>query len=279
MILGQDKLLNILNSFTLDSFPKTSMIIGPYGSGKHLISKYISDMLGLQMINITKTINIDLINEIYLSTIPKIYIIESFVLKESEQNMILKFLEEPLNNSFIIVLAENKESLLPTTVNRCIQFYIQPYTKEILSEFVRETDLLPTILDICKTPGEVKEMKGDNVSKILDLTLKIIESMKKANYANMLTIIDKIKFRQSKLKEKNSEESGDKFDLFILTRVLLRTLYSKILENTDRWYLVAYNLTSQLSKNLNESLINTGLDQKYIFLQYLINMWYKSREV
>ena len=43
MIVGQDKLLNIINSCSLDTLPRTIMLLGSEGSGKKTIV-YIPEM-------------------------------------------------------------------------------------------------------------------------------------------------------------------------------------------------------------------------------------------
>ena len=62
--------------------------------------------------------------------VPKIYIIDSSTISIKEQNIILKFVEEPLKNSYIIILKNSK--LLPTILNRCQKWKFEAYSKEEL---------------------------------------------------------------------------------------------------------------------------------------------------
>ena len=118
-IIGQEKLLKKIQSISLDNFPRTLMLEGPKGSGKHIIADIIRQKLNLPLYNITKNISLDTITEICLKVEPSIYLIEGNILTEKTENVILKFLEEPLKNSFIILLVDDKASLLETVINRC----------------------------------------------------------------------------------------------------------------------------------------------------------------
>ena len=48
-IIGQTKLINRINSFTIDSLPHSILMIGDLGCGKHTLCKYIADKFGLEI--------------------------------------------------------------------------------------------------------------------------------------------------------------------------------------------------------------------------------------
>ena len=61
-LVGQKKLLNILNSYTLDTLPKTLLFIGEDGCGKRTFAIYLANQLKLELVNITdKCSDVDLI--------------------------------------------------------------------------------------------------------------------------------------------------------------------------------------------------------------------------
>lgn len=39
-MIGQEKILNKLKSYTINTLPKNLLFLGPYGSGKHSVEKY-----------------------------------------------------------------------------------------------------------------------------------------------------------------------------------------------------------------------------------------------
>lgn len=276
MIIGQDKLLNQIKEYNLDTFPRSTMLIGKYGSGKHLVSNYISEHLQLPLSDISDKINLDTLTSIQLSTNPSIYVIDTQNITEKEQDTLLKFLEEPLKNSYIILLVSNVNRLFPTIQNRCFKLYMATYTKEILSSFIEEDTNKELILDIAETPGEVVRIKGNQLVSIIDLCNNVIDNMKKATYDNALKIIDKLNYRVRKNAAIDKNEA-EKLDLFLFVRALLKTLNQRIKNENNVWYYKAYDLTLNVKKKLDDSLVFTGWDQKPIFAQYIVNMWKASR--
>ena len=76
MIVGQKKLLAKLNNYTVDTFPRSCLIIGEKGSGKHLIASYIqNDIIKFNLIDITSNISDELIDNIYRNPNPAVYLI------------------------------------------------------------------------------------------------------------------------------------------------------------------------------------------------------------
>ena len=55
MIVGQEELLNKINTYTLDNFPHSLILVGAKGSGKNLICDYIANHLNIEIIDITKS--------------------------------------------------------------------------------------------------------------------------------------------------------------------------------------------------------------------------------
>ena len=53
---------------------------------------------------------------------------EAHLLNTAAQNKLLKTLEEPLGDSVLILLAERKDSLLPTVLSRCSTYYLEEST-------------------------------------------------------------------------------------------------------------------------------------------------------
>ena len=105
MIIGQKKLITKLDSFNLDTFPHSTLFIGEKGSGKHTIINYISEnIINLPIVDISETISYDYIDLIYRNPNPFIYLVDINKMTEKEQNILLKFVEEPLKNAYIMLL-------------------------------------------------------------------------------------------------------------------------------------------------------------------------------
>lgn len=261
-IVGQDKIINKINSLTLDTFPHSLMLVGPKGSGKFTLCKYISEHLGLESHSITNNLTLEKIDSINASVTPAIYTIDGTEIDTRAENVILKFVEEPLKNAFIIITCENKSQLLPTVVNRCQVWNLESYSKEILKQFT-DNDV---ILSIAKTPGVAKELSnlfflyGYKIEDMLALADKIYDKIANANIANILTISDKIAFK----------DEQDKFDFDLFLEVLKYSVFNKYVSTCDTKFFQAYNLTNKLYNNRYISHIN----KKQLFEHFLFDIKY-----
>lgn len=256
MIKGQEKICNRIDSLTLDLFPRTLMLVGPKGSGKHLLVDYAAKRFNLNVVDITTSLDQESIEELYNRVEPYLYIIRANDISVKEENTILKFIEEPLKNSYIILIAETDIGILQTILNRCQIWYLQNYKKEFLKEFLTTDN--EYILEIATTPGQVKELCNINFSDMLLLVNKIINNIHVASVSNTLTLTNKIKFKDEK----------DKFDVRLFVDVLMQRLVEYNRSNNDIRFTSAYYLTSELKKKLNIS----NLDYKALFDKYLINL-------
>ena len=257
-MIGQKKLLDRIDKYSLDNFPNTSLILGEDGSGKHLIAKYIADRFNVELVDITKIIDNEVIDNIYRSSSINFYLIDLDELTEKfsdkNQNMILKFIEEPLSNAFILLLAENKYTLLDTIVNRCIIFDLDKYSDEELLNFTSNRD----IIKLVRTPGKIA-LCQDTIADMSILCNKIVNDLGKANFANALTIADKF----------NYSDEYDKFDVDIFLTFLINTFFNNYKDNNNVKSLKMYLLLADEVKKLKDKRLS-----KKIFMQHLIiKLW------
>lgn len=268
MIIGQTKILNILNKYTLDTFPKSLLLIGDKGSGKHTLVKYVSDeILKLPVEDITENLNNEYINEIYRRTNPYIYLIDFSNITEKEQNIILKFIEEPLKNSYIIMIAESTFNLLNTIINRCFMLQLDKYTEEELNQIIAKYELQienkNLVLKIIKTPGQLINLNLKNILMLYDLCEKIVDKIHLANYANTLSISNKI----------NYKDNYDKFDIYLFFDMLIYLLFNRFISEKDIKYFNLYMTTVDYRKKLIDKRIN----KEYLVQNFLSNIWKQLR--
>lgn len=265
MFVGQEKLINKINSLTLDSFPSTSVLYGDFGCGKKLLVKYISDKLGLRILDITEKLTQETIEEIYEKPEVCIYLIDSNKITVKQQNMILKFLEEPLKNSFIFILCENKSKLINTVWNRCYKWEFEQYKREDLVQFIDEEhkSKMNYILSIASTPGQVKLIQTYDIENMIMLADKMFEKMSTASFPNTLTISDKVAFKDEK----------DKIDIRVFIKVLNHLILDKIRRSSEDRYLRIYHIVSDFY--VKSKVAN--VDLKYLFDSFLTKMWKASR--
>lgn len=266
-MLGQDKISKLLLK-PIVKLPKSILLVGEKGCGKHTMTREISEMNNIDVIDITKSLKLELINEILISSIPHIYLIDTSEITEREQNIILKLLEEPPMCATIILLCENKTSLLDTIINRCSTFTFEQYNKDILTTFIEDKSQSDLILSLCTTPGQIVNMHTKSIQDLKDLCDKFVTKLNIANYQNTLTISNKINF----------SDEYDKFDLVIFFRMLTNVLIEKIKDTKDielnKYYTKMYLSTNNY---VNKLLKDSRLNKQQLFENYLTSMWKVSR--
>lgn len=268
-MLGQDKISNSLLK-PIVRLPKSILLIGEQGCGKHTIVREISEMNNIDVVDITNNLTLDYINEILISPIQKIYLIDTSSITEREQNVILKLVEEPPMSATIILLCENKTSLLDTIINRCSIFTFDSYDKELLSTFVEDKEQEDLILSLCNTPGQIINMHSKNIQELKDLCEKFVTKLNVANYQNTLTIANKINF----------SDEYDKFDLIILFRMMINVLMSNIKNTNDIVLNALYvNMYFETNQFINRLLKDSRLNKQQLFDNYLTTMWKVSRGI
>ena len=254
-IIGQEKLCTWISRTNLDSFPRSLMLIGPSGAGKHLITQFIADHLNLSHIDITNKLDLSTINLMYEQVEPYIYVINANELTIKEENAILKILEEPLKNAYIILLAETQDGLLDTITNRCVVWHLNAYTKDQLKTFLTSEN--DQILEIALTPGDVIKLSSMTFNEMNDLAVKLITKIQTASISNTLSISDRI----------NWKDDYTKLDYSLFIRTLLSQIRLFIIEQPAQQLLSLYRLTADLIKNSHIK----NVDKRYLFEKYLID--------
>lgn len=256
MIIGQEKLCNKIMSLTLDTFPRSILLIGLEGSGKHLVCEFISEHLNIPMVDITDKLELSTINELYQKVEPNLYLIDVNKIGVKEENLILKFLEEPLKNSYIVLIAMTENGILPTVVNRCQMWRMSPYSKEVLKSFATSEN--PLVISIAETPGQVIKLRDGNFTEMVALADKIINKIGVASAYNTLTLSDKLAFKGE----------PDKFDVRLFTGMLLSRIVEFSKQYDDGRLMTAYVLTKALRDNCSVN----NVDTKALFEKYLMEL-------
>jgi DNA polymerase III delta prime subunit len=220
----------------------------------------IKERLDLEIVNITENLSFDFIMQLQQKPEPYIYVINIDDITIKEQNIILKFVEEPLKNSYIVLLSESVTQILPTIYNRCQVLNFLPYDKETLLKFTNNE----LILSIAKTPGQVIEMESVEVTPMWELANKIVTKIGVANVPNVLTISDKISFKSEK----------DKINLSLFYNVLVYIIKQTIME--DKQNMRLFHLYQSV-QDWNRERRAPTIQQKYLFEHYLLRWHYLMR--
>ena len=262
-MIGQTKLHNELKSYNIDTLPSTILFLGEKGCGKHTLAKELSNKFNLDLIEISNNISLEYIQEIYTKALPAFYLINVDIITERQQNMILKFIEEPIKGSFIILLSSSKASLLNTIINRCVIFTFSPYSKLELEHFIDNKMDIADILNICNTPGQILSTNIKIITDLKSLCKKIIFMLSKANYSNTLSIAQKINFK----------DEFDKFDINMFFNALSTELLNAYIQTTNEYYIKMYKITLNEKKKLLDSRLNKEMLMEY----FLTLLWENAK--
>ena len=263
-VIGQEKLVKALESYTLETAPKTILFLGQSGCGKSWIANAFAKQLDLEVVIVQPDSTAEKLIEYYQCPINKMYLIDLKDIVEKDQNKFLKFIEEPSKTMNIILMAESTVGILPTILNRCVKYVFEPYTPEQLKQFDWAVNCSEEIAyEICKTPGQLLELSADNLDQALGLCRAIISSVDKANYANTLSIITKI----------NLKDDAKKIDFKLFFDLMIYAAFDDYKKNNNELSFKIYLYTiRQQAKALN---INVA--KEAFLLNYLDNIWRLAR--
>lgn len=258
MVVGQEKLCWLIDNSSLDTFPRSLMLVGLEGAGKHLMCGYIANRLGLPTTDITDSLDLETITSIYDRADPYIYTIEINKITNQKENLILKFLEEPLKNTYIILLAETEIGVLPTVLNRCQIWHMQHYSRDFLSTFVSNGNM--DVLEVAQTPGQVMALCSYAFDEMVELSDKVITRIGGATVPNIMKISERLAYKDEK----------DKFNVKLFVDVLISRITKFWAEGTSQNsnLVDAYKLTSDLKRNLSIR----SIDARPLVEKYLVDM-------
>ena len=259
-MVGQKRILDILSNYSLDTLPHSLLLLGEKGSGKHTIADFLSSKFNLDLIDMTDNVNDIYINNLYISTTINFYLIDLTKIVEKEQNKLLKLVEEPPLNCYLILLGLNKSLILRTILSRCFILELEPYSQEELQSFTNQK----LDFNFFKTPGQIINFNFNTLEETKELISKMITNVDKSSYPNFLKIADKI----------NYKDEYDKIDLDMWIDLLLKGFKNQYQESGANIYKNYYLLTLEFKKRL----INPKLNKQYAVENYLTKLWREARK-
>ena len=242
-IIGQDELLAKINSYTIDTLPHAILLEGDVGCGKHTLCKYIGEKLNLEVQELKDNSERKDLDELVSNPHPALYIIDFVGVIPKFQNSILKMLEEPPSNSFFVCLCTSRKFILPTIQNRCVLMSFAKYKRDILELFAWDYDemLAELAMTLYDTPGEILRNRGQPLDKIYSLAIDVLNRIGNASYPNVLSISDKIAFKNEK----------GKFDLTTFIKALKVEAYNRIVESNNEINIKLYRSIVDMEQNVS----------------------------
>ena len=257
-VIGQTKLMSIIDSYTKQSLPKTLMLLGSTGCGKHTVAKYLTEKFEFDYVEIEESVTpADLENFLY-STIDTLYLIDLNKFSEKQQNSLLKWIEEPSKSVYIVLIANSEVSILNTVLNRCTKHYFEPYTKEQIEQ-ITNTSVNDLAFKIFKTPGKLLNLTDSSFNNILELAEKVVKKINVAPYANAMSISTKI----------NYKDLYDKIDFNLFFDVIEYLAFEDFKNNNSAQSLTVFNVTNKFKQHATQ----TNLIKEMLMLNYLTTLW------
>ena len=263
-IIGQQKLLSKINSYTNSTLPKTMFFCGEAGCGKHHFIKYIAEQFNLDLVEIDENITNDQLIEYSQKAIPTLYIIDLIKFTDKQQNQFLKFIEEPAQSVYTALLASSEAGILPTILNRCIKYHFEPYSPAELKEISGFTESEDNkIYKICNTPGKLVSESASNIQAVYDLCNLLVHQIQNASWSNTLKIVTQINYKENYNKFN--------FNLFLdtLEFVSFEAYKNEKLENGFLIYLI--------TNKAKQELINKNVAKENFMLNFITKLWKETR--
>lgn len=214
MIIGQTNVINILNKFDKNTFPRFSIVSGLRGSGKSLIIKYIADNILKTEINLVSSISD--VRQICIDaptfTSYRLYVLNDFdSMNFRAKESILKLCEDTPNNLYIIIETNSLENIKQTLISRANVIQLQNYSNDELSDYCHTLDdfkpeELEYLLAAFKTPGDILRAHNCGILELYSFCYKILTNIFSANMFNAMNISNKLKLK--------SDSQGYDLDLF-----------------------------------------------------------------
>lgn len=262
-MVGQERLTDDVFSYTIDDLPKTMMFCGSRGCGKHTICKELGERLSLRVVDITEKVSFESIVSIYKDPTPTLYVLDASKMDDRKQNMVLKFIEEPLDGSFIALLCDSPSSTLDTVWGRCRKFRFDKYEKKDLLKFAPDDPEAEFIADVCSTPGQVLETTGKQCRETRELASKFVRSLHMASLPNTLTLLNRF----------NYNDEYDKINIIMFLSMVLAESTNALKYNYSDYLAKLVKMTSQTMYDMN----NGAFSKEPMMEAYLIRSWKESK--
>lgn len=255
--VGQSALIKALNSYSASNLPKTMLFLGDYGCGKHTVANMLVSRLNLELNILDNKVTRDELLDIQQKPVEAIYLVDLATFTDKQQNILLKFIEEPSPYIFIILIAESEANILDTILNRCIKFKFESYSKEELSKIkLYENDL---IYKVCNTPGQLKVFNETVIEKLYNICHLIVTRLNNSTFANVMKIPSMI----------NYKDSYDKPDLKTFFKMME---YVSFEEFKNKHSLLAFNFY-KITKEYQKNMLNKNLVKENYMINYITRLW------
>lgn len=263
-MIGQDKLLTDIKSLVdKNKYPRFSIFIGSKGSGRKTLAREVAKMLEMPAVQLAD-VKVDTVRstiaEAYKIPYKYMYIIpDTDNMSTAAKNALLKVTEEPPNNAYFVMTAQDENNLLDTIKSRGTIFHMGSYTPEEIAEYANcdNANDLEIITSVCEVPGDVDNVKSMDAVKFYSYAEAVVENIAETSGANSFKIASKIRFK----------DEEDKYDLALFWRTFMLVCLTRMSENPLKYA----NGVKITSKYLQELKI-TGINRSSLFDTWILDI-------
>lgn len=257
-IIGQEKLLTALESYTARTLPRSLLFVGPSGCGKHTFAKYLAEKFALDFVEVEDTISASDLDTFMYSTISTLYLIDLTKFSEKQQNQFLKFIEEPTTSVYTVLITNSEAGVLNTILNRCIKYTFEPYTVQ-QAEVITNTHVNTRAFEIFKTPGKLLNLTDTGFNNIIALAENVVYNISTAKYANALVVATKI----------NYKDLYNKIDFNLFFDAVEYIALEDYKINNAQQSLTIFKITNKFKQYANKPT----LIKEMLMINYLTEVW------
>lgn len=263
-MIGQEKLLSDIKALIeKKKYPRFSILVGVKGSGKKTLAHEIAKMMNMYAVQ-ASDVKVDtvrqLIADAYKLPYEYMYIIpDTDNMSTAAKNALLKVTEEPPNNAYIIMTAQDENNILGTIKSRGTIFHMGSYTSEEIAEYANceNIDDLEIITSVCEVPGDVDIVKSMDPVKFYSYAEAVVENIAETSGANSFKIAEKI----------NLKDDTTKYDLALFWRTFMLVCLSKM-KDAPLKYAEGVKITSKYVQQLNV----TGINKSSLFDSWILDV-------
>lgn len=261
-MIGQKKNKDIITRWRLNkSVPRFIIIEGAEGSGRLSFSKIIMKMLNATGIIVGNSIA-DVrttIENCYQNVNKTVYIFRDCDdMSVQAKNALLKVVEEPPNNCYIIMTCTDLNNILTTLKSRASILKMEPYTEEQLLELNDDREIIKYL----HTPEEVLNCDEKKLNEIIELGNDILGALLvKKSGTEILRLC-------TRMKSKKDDEKGIDCSLFF--SVFSTLFFERCINNS-----IDYKIVEKLAKIRSNAVLQLrrkAINKKNVIESMLIEM-------
>lgn len=274
-IVGQKNLTKLIdNQIKSGDFPRFSIIVGDYGSGKKTLANYIIDKMKVT-INYNSGISVsqirDAIAQMHKTVDKSVFtFFDADNMSAQAENALLKVSEETPNNVYIIMTVSDISSILPTIKSRAIIYHIPPYSIAELLEYAHEVIKAKydddIISQLCETPGEINLLYERDAEALWEYAYKAIDNIAEVGGANAFKMANKIDFKG---------DDVEKFDMQLFLKAFRQICTEKMSDaviDGDKDNINKYGAGIDVVNHIIQQLHITSINKSALFDMFILDI-------